>query len=113
MPERTSKEQAKYPPMPKLVLYGIAKQFLGTVLDIEVDQSGQTQAESWLTSSWAEKAWRPSTSREPLPEMERWMMVTWSLLTSWQDLGQPWTSSRALEQGEVTLLISTEYFINY
>ena len=39
LPERTSKEQAKYPPMPKLVLYGIAKQFLGTVLDIEVEHS--------------------------------------------------------------------------
>ena len=66
-----------------------------------------------FTSSCVVKVCTPSTTRESAPDLERWRIVTWSLLRSGQDLGQPWTSSRGLQQKNVTLLISTEYLINY
>ena len=60
-PARSKQNISKVPSrlwMPELVLYGIrllAKQFLGTVLEIEVDQSGCQGGHTW----GLHQCWRP------------------------------------------------------
>ena len=79
--------------------------------DLQLLQGPQPREVESQASSSGVKGWTPSTTREPLaePELDRWRILTSSLLLSWQDLGQPWTSRRALEEGKVRILIWTNW----